>query len=279
MSQSEQTTDPTLDLRRLTAIGLWLLTGIAAVVFGCRAVVGAFDAPISPVLPFLTTSSAMLACTCAWRMHALATASHTAMQRLSSGLLSLVPVAVIGFSTSVHAAPLALGITTGLLLIGLVAVVTFEVLRIDVTDQMPIGVEEHSAVPLRPAAAEESLDLPHLMSEPGTMNDASDSGNIVQRITRRRNDDGSELIEAELRATFAVGEKETAIHLPIHPVLTGTPLVECEPLDESDVTVSVPLIQPYGIRIEVKRTERLQERLTVSVGVAVMTGRVIADVA
>jgi hypothetical protein len=90
----------------------------------------------------------------------------------------------------------------------------------------------------------------------------------VQQFVRRQTSDGCEQIEAVLLAHFAPGERETVVHLPIHPNLKGSPHVECEPLDGSPVSTTVTTVQPYGIRIEVKRTAPTDE-LTVPLGVEI----------
>ncbi len=286
MIQRESSSHRFVPLSSLAAIVLWLLAGISAVVLGGRAVAGAFDEPVHGLIPCIATSIGLASSLIAWQLYVRITVSVTPMQRLLIGLFSLVPTAVIGFSTALQSSPVSLGVTTGLLLIGLVVVVVCEAMRIDVgqtnmsqsvtpiassvsafdvpADEAPLFPEEPSPIPTE--------DTDRWNSEPG-------QSNLIQRITRSREADGSEMIEATLAATFAAGAKEVAIHFPIHPVLSGTLHVECEPLDDSEVTVAVTTVQLYGIRIEMKRSKGFNEALTVPVGIAVTASSAVANVA
>ena len=81
---------------------------------------------------------------------------------------------------------------------------------------------------------------------------ASDAA-IVQRMERSV-DGGEELIAVEWRVEFAAGETSRAVHLPITPPLAAAPEVECEPLDDAEVDVTVGACHAYGVRLDVRRT-------------------------
>src|SRR5690606_35636617 len=102
---------------------------------------------------------------------------------------------------------------------------------------------------------------------------------IVQQITRRREHDGSERIDAVLRATFGPDERETVLHLPIHPALVRTPYVECEPLDDSPVSMEVTETRPYGVRIEIKRLTGTGQSLSVPIGIEISAVAAVSNVA
>jgi len=91
---------------------------------------------------------------------------------------------------------------------------------------------------------------------------------VSQQVTRRITPDDLDCIEALLRVTFAAGEREAVVHLPIHPPLPGVPEVECEPLEEDDVDFKVTTAQPYGVRIEVRRHTEYDDARTLAIGVA-----------
>jgi len=67
------------------------------------------------------------------------------------------------------------------------------------------------------------------------------------------------------------GQRQTAVHLPIHPVLPHTPHVECEPLDDSSVHVQVTSSHAYGVRLEVNRTAGIAAEAAVPIGLLLTT--------
>ena len=52
----------------------------------------------------------------------------------------------------------------------------------------------------------------------------------------------------------AAGESQRSLHLPIAPPLAAAPQVECEPLDDGQVEVTVGACHAYGVRLDVRRT-------------------------
>lgn len=75
------------------------------------------------------------------------------------------------------------------------------------------------------------------------------------RLERTTDEFGGEMIEGTGTAMFAVGQKRAHLHIPLSPPMAGVPLVECEPVGSESVRTRVAARQPYGIRIEVRRTE------------------------
>lgn len=283
MHVNDDVTSQEIAPRQWAALILRTLTGVAAVVLAARAIAGAFDLRVHAVIPCLSTVTALLASLSAWHLHESSVAESSPQRRLLRGFLSLVPAAVIGFSVSVNASPVALGITTGLLSIGLVTVVVAEAMRSDA--QTAQSIDSRTDGQVDESAIEHARNGPeaHALAETSTFAETlmehDSSANVEQRIVRRHNSDGTESIEAELVAVFAAGERETAVHLPIHPVVAGIPVVECEPLDASDVTVTVSTVQPYGVRLQVKRNGTFNEALKVPIGIAVQLSGNMSDVA
>ncbi len=74
-------------------------------------------------------------------------------------------------------------------------------------------------------------------------------------LERIRDEHGGEMIEGKIMARFEIGQKRAHLHVPFSPPLPGIPEVECEPVGEEPVRLKVAVRQPYGIRIEVRRTE------------------------
>jgi hypothetical protein len=225
-----------------------------------RALAGAFDVPVGAAVPIVTTTIALLGSLAAWWLFQWANdrrrgKSLSPGRALGVGLSSLAAPALIGWATTVNASPFAAGIVTGILVLGLTAVVVCEGMRLTPDAphspaRPPEKLAPSAVHPLRPPAA--------LLSEAG----------LMQQFVRKQAADGCEQIEAVLLARFAPGERETAVHLPIHPNLQESPHVECEPLDGSPVSATVTTVQPYGIRIELKRTAATDE-LIVPLGVEI----------
>ena len=75
------------------------------------------------------------------------------------------------------------------------------------------------------------------------------------RLERTTDEFGGEMIEGAAIATFAIGQKRVNLHIPLSPPLAGVPVVECEQAGEESLRLRVPVRQPYGFRIEARRTE------------------------
>ncbi|MGE0377846.1 MAG: hypothetical protein AB7I48_26250 [Planctomycetaceae bacterium] len=265
-----------LDWRLIVAAGLWCLTATAAILLTARAAAGALDAPVTAAVPGLLTAIATLGSLGAWRLFHLATQSRCVPPNVSTsplvaGLLSLTAPALIAWATTVSASPLAAGVVMGILVLGLTFVIVSEGLRQApaASDLETVPADARVAVKLREDSPAERRSEP-----PKSIN-----AELVQQLSRRREADGSERIEAVVQATFAPGERETVVHLPIHPALRGTPQVECEPLDDHPVTTTVTAAHPYGVRVEVKRTSAIETSLKVPVGIELCSTDRVADVA
>jgi hypothetical protein len=82
---------------------------------------------------------------------------------------------------------------------------------------------------------------------------AQTNGDIsMERIA---DEHGGEMIEGTIKVFFEIGQKRAHLHVPFSPPLGGQPEVECEPAHDDGVRVKVAVRQPYGIRIEARRTE------------------------
>jgi hypothetical protein len=90
--------------------------------------------------------------------------------------------------------------------------------------------------------------------------------NDVQ-MERQKDEHGGEMIEGTIRVFFDVGQKRAHLHIPLSPPLAGLPEVECEAVSDDSVRCKVAVRQPYGIRIEARRSDASQE-LTTEIGFA-----------
>jgi hypothetical protein len=75
------------------------------------------------------------------------------------------------------------------------------------------------------------------------------------RLERTTDEFGGEMIEGAAIAKFAIGQKRVNLHIPLSPPLAGVPVVECEQAGDESLRLRVPVRQPYGFRIEARRTE------------------------
>ena len=75
------------------------------------------------------------------------------------------------------------------------------------------------------------------------------------KMERLKDDLGGEMIDGTIRVFFEVGQKRAHLHVPFSPPLAGLPEVECEAVSDDSVRCKVAVRQPYGIRIEARRSD------------------------
>ncbi len=78
------------------------------------------------------------------------------------------------------------------------------------------------------------------------------------KMERLKDELGGEMIDGTIRVFFEVGQKRAHLHVPISPPLAGLPEVECEAVSDDSVRCKVAVRQPYGIRIEARRSDASQ---------------------
>ena len=74
-------------------------------------------------------------------------------------------------------------------------------------------------------------------------------------VERIRDEYGGEMVEGTARIRFLAGQKKVNVHVPFAPALPGIPEVECESVGDQVLRLKVPVRQPYGIRIEARRSD------------------------
>ena len=92
-------------------------------------------------------------------------------------------------------------------------------------------------------------------------------------LERIRDEHGGEMIEGTIPVFFEIGQKRAHLHVPFSPPLPGLPEVECEPVGEDSIRLKVAVRQPYGIRIEARRSEAAESLKTEISFAAVYTPR------
>jgi hypothetical protein len=95
---------------------------------------------------------------------------------------------------------------------------------------------------------------------------------LLQQLLRRASPE-REWMEVQLRAAFAAGERQISLHLPIAPPFPVSPEVDCEPLDEFPLEITVGACHPYGIRIDVARSGDFATPLVTTIGVHLVHAR------
>ncbi len=78
------------------------------------------------------------------------------------------------------------------------------------------------------------------------------------KMERIKDEYGGEMVDGTIRVFFEVGQKRAHLHVPFSPPLEGLPEVECEAISDDSVRCKVAVRQPYGIRIEARRSDASQ---------------------
>ncbi len=89
---------------------------------------------------------------------------------------------------------------------------------------------------------------------------------VVQWLSRKRQSDGSEVLEGMLRLEMAVGQKQMSAHAVFTPSLASHPEIECEPLGDADVEATIGEVYPHGFRVDVRRNTNADKPLAVEIG-------------
>jgi hypothetical protein len=121
----------------------------------------------------------------------------------------------------------------------------------------PPACQETSAQPLPASAlstpmhlqtADIELQADSCEEAAGTQRDEG----LLQQLTRRRLDDGCEVLEGWLRVELTAGQRHAAAHVAICPPLAGQPVCYAEQSDGPDAQIKVAQVLPHGARLEVK---------------------------
>ena len=108
----------------------------------------------------------------------------------------------------------------------------------------------------------------------------SPGGNeLIQRINRTLSPMGQEQIDGTMVVFFEKGQKQAMLHIPFVPPLSETPSVNCEVLGGGEARLRKASVQPFGTRIEVKRSQAIDEPQWLEVGFSACTEKTQAEAA
>ncbi len=106
--------------------------------------------------------------------------------------------------------------------------------------------------PAQPSAAVEPPPLP--------VEDAREPVENSAAIFRRSRRGDAVGLEGTLAVTVPAGEQVHAVHVPLWPPLPSDPVVQCE-LTDLEGRVRVTLAKSYGLRLEIRLSEAIDEPL------------------
>lgn len=268
------------DWRRTLAAAIWTATGLIAVVLISRRLGGHFThgLPAGPttLVVMLLTALNLLAAGCLRSplrrpsTNCWTSTDHRPFRSrggrtdwpvaLAIGVATLVPPFAAGLtllptgSTAGLSALAALFLIAALLM--LLAGNSFRFPQYDFTHKDPgdfgKSLRSSPTEPQNTAAATEAADPPWL---PGPDHlEGAGRVSVSQWMSRSHELDGGETVEGGMTLRLPAGQKSAVFHVAFCPPLTGTPEVTCHLLDEVPLRLRVTTAQPYGTRIEAKRT-------------------------
>lgn len=130
-------------------------------------------------------------------------------------------------------------------------------------EQFPISAEGNAAGGFdlraldRSVREEERRETMEVVTEEQDGSDDFEGGLTSEIVSMERSEDefGGVMVEGVARAVFRIGQKRLNLQIPLSPPLPGVPEAECEPAGHEPLRVRVALRQPYGLRIEVRRSD------------------------
>lgn len=90
-----------------------------------------------------------------------------------------------------------------------------------------------------------------------------ESTDLTSSMIRRIEMNGDDVVEVRAIAVFAAGARQAVLHIPFSPPFANVPKVECELSDDSPVRLKIAAVFPYGVRLELKRSESMVQELKV----------------
>ena len=84
---------------------------------------------------------------------------------------------------------------------------------------------------------------------------------VRQQIIRSKTAEGGDRIDGTFWAEFSEGAMTTTIHIPFCPAFERIPKVRVFPVDETDAHLRIAPPKTFGVRVDVKRNNLLNNRL------------------
>lgn len=225
------------ELSGYAAAALLGLLWLCALLLLVRRFYGALEHSPAPTALLAAALPALGAAT-AWRLGRGFTATGRGRRRAVGYWLPAIPLVLLGVALSLPgASPVGLSLFWAMLLLGEAAAWRYLFPRADRCDPASQPARWHARAP-QPAASFAD-DVP--------LDDRFD-----QQTTRRRENDGSEVIEGYLRLELAPGQRSGAAHVAFCPPLNEVPQFSVEQLGGPSARVKVAQVLPYGARVEFK---------------------------
>jgi hypothetical protein len=275
------------ELRTGFAITVWSFVTLIAVVLIGRRVSGAFQTNIGSAAPCIAATMAILLSLVANSVWCTVNASASSRKQIVAAALTLLPPLTIGCALWTSPSTSVGGYLGGLCLIAAVATVAISDLSPGETSRVQaVAREIHKESACCPKAGQGGAILTDVIEVSESVEPviASDhpadlpveeffedeteelDPSVLQSMTRRLLDDGTEAVEGSVRIYFGPGERTAAAHVAFTPPLTDRPRVECQALSDFEGRVRIGVAQSYGIRIEARRSESAGDAVCVDVG-------------
>jgi hypothetical protein len=260
--------------RQSLAVAIWTVLSLADAVLVSRRISGGFVSVIPGSLAFFTAALVALASWSAWYLYAAGSSLQPRSRRLIPQALAVAVTVLWAWPISARAAPLTVGLLAAVVLLHVAAIALHEteadfltIVRPDLLavprPAMTTSVPTVTAV--SPAVPEPFTVLDHLnrSSDEEPMEEADDSQTLW--LSRRVTEAGEE-IEGWVRVHFALGQRETTVHVSFCPPLGSTPELETEDLEGVGLEIRIAATFPFGARLAVRRSGPLDESHTDRIG-------------
>ncbi len=210
--------------------------------------------------------------------HAQLRGELTPFARLAVGIAAAGVTAVAVFATTHHAGVAQLAAASLLsamsfaAAVGLVAMDSFAESPVSVAPGLNTATKEAHAV---------ATSVPVIVNdEPASQGSDSEVSialpNHIQQTSSRYIAESRDHLETCLRVRFEPGQQTAIVHVPIQPAMQCDPDVECEPVGDDDLRITVDPAQPYGIRLVCRRPAPWSEACEAVVAVLISADRMAA---
>ncbi|GAB4143081.1 MAG: hypothetical protein Tsb009_13900 [Planctomycetaceae bacterium] len=119
-----------------------------------------------------------------------------------------------------------------------------------------------------------------LQHEESISSESDEEAVVSQRMSRSLMDQGAtEIIRGTVTVEFQPGQKVSVVHLPFSPPFDEAPQLECEGEGEYDVRIRQAVVKSYGARLDVRRSDGIDEPAKIAVAYAATARRLRENVA
>ncbi len=244
-------------LLRATSIVLFALLALLPIVICARRASGALVEPL-PATALVAVAAVLALAAIAFRRHGRAIAAH------SHPLARYAPLVAPSLVLVLWSAGLLLPGTSTAGVLGFLGLLLVEEgwswgrLGHETADRVQLGQNSlaqrgpSTSDPPARGVSQSGLAL-------GAETEEELEQGVSQRMVRRRDETGREMIEGWVRAEFAPSQRHATAHLAICPPLAHVPECFAEPADGPPSQIKVAQVLPYGVRFEIKLDEPATE--------------------